>query len=85
MKENIVIALEPEAASVYCQSNGANCIFGFKKIMSENNQRIKYLVVDIGGNLSSLDTKRFSHQKLLLKQIWLQMNFGVQNLDAVFS
>jgi len=38
------VALEPEAASIYCQSQpNAN----FKKLLGNNNT--KYLVVDLGG------------------------------------
>jgi len=50
LPDAITIALEPEAASIYCQNQQNN---NFKELVERNEQqkrKTKYLVVDIGGN-----------------------------------
>lgn len=50
-KDRLVIALEPEAASIYCQHLPPDKITGAIEGFSVADEGSKYLVIDIGGML----------------------------------
>lgn len=48
----LLIALEPEAASIYCKHLPVNKVEGdFKKTLDSFSPGTKYLVLDAGGNV----------------------------------
>ena len=56
--EDLSIALEPEAASVYCMRLPVDMLAGAESLKSGSavgpfSQGVKYMVVDIGGKFSS--------------------------------
>ena len=48
-KDRLLIALEPEAASIYCQCLPPDKLTGASEGFSISDNDTKYLVVDIGG------------------------------------
>ena len=47
--QNLIIALEPEAASLYCRNLGLNHFVGAEKTDTKMPDGTKHLVLDCGG------------------------------------
>ena len=50
----MILALEPEAASIFCQYLQTEHLFGVDNGFTVANTGTKYMVVDLGGELEKL-------------------------------
>ena len=53
-ENRLIIALEPEAASIYCQYLPTQKLHGAKEGFEMSKTGAKYMVVDLGGKFKSI-------------------------------
>jgi len=53
----LILALEPEAASIFCQYLSTEHLFGVDNGFTVANTGAKYMVVDLGGELENYNIK----------------------------
>lgn len=79
--KDLIIALEPEAASIYCQELRTIVDKKTDKTFSETTKKgTKYVVIDLGGKLKSSSLETFGRLFFLPVHLKKDMGFGRRSM-----